>query len=140
MCFYFNLNSAKEPPPQTFCHALINSIQKRYSVFSKQILKPISSTSLSPSTTCRIFQPKPLHPLNMVAEFLNQQQQQPQEALTRNDSTRNNKEQRSIPLKTIGNYSLQQSIGKGSMGKVKLGVHNVTGEKVIKKKFNYLFL
>ncbi|KAG2236906.1 kinase-like domain-containing protein [Thamnidium elegans] len=70
----------------------------------------------------------------MVAEFLNQQQQQPKEPLiTRNDSTNRNKEQRSIPLKTIGNYSLQQSIGKGSMGKVKLGVHNVTGEKIAVK-------
>jgi serine/threonine protein kinase len=35
-----------------------------------------------------------------------------------------------VPVKTIGNYTLQQSLGKGSMGKVKLGVHNVTGEKV----------
>ncbi|KAI8342746.1 hypothetical protein BC941DRAFT_413722 [Chlamydoabsidia padenii] len=34
-------------------------------------------------------------------------------------------------LKVIGNYSLTESLGKGSMGKVKLGVHNVTGEKVI---------
>lgn len=32
--------------------------------------------------------------------------------------------------KSIGNYVLQQNLGKGSMGKVKLGVHNVTGEKV----------
>ncbi|GAA5801016.1 hypothetical protein HPULCUR_006456 [Helicostylum pulchrum] len=72
----------------------------------------------------------------MVTEFLNQQQQQPQpqEPPTRNDSnSRNIKEQRSVSLKTIGNYSLQQSIGKGSMGKVKLGVHNVTGEKIAVK-------
>ncbi len=39
--------------------------------------------------------------------------------------------QRSVPAKTIGNYTLQQSLGKGSMGKVKLGVHSVTGEKVL---------
>ncbi|ORZ19801.1 kinase-like domain-containing protein [Absidia repens] len=32
--------------------------------------------------------------------------------------------------KVIGNYSLSESLGKGSMGKVKLGVHNVTGDKV----------
>ncbi|ORX62248.1 Pkinase-domain-containing protein [Hesseltinella vesiculosa] len=32
--------------------------------------------------------------------------------------------------KVIGNYSLTESLGKGSMGKVKLGVHNVTGEKI----------
>ncbi|KAI7880632.1 Pkinase-domain-containing protein [Lichtheimia hyalospora FSU 10163] len=35
--------------------------------------------------------------------------------------------------KSIGNYVLQQNLGKGSMGKVKLGVHNVTGEKVAVK-------
>jgi hypothetical protein len=34
--------------------------------------------------------------------------------------------------KVIGNYSLTESLGKGSMGKVKLGVHNVTGDKVCK--------
>ncbi|CAO3596627.1 unnamed protein product [Absidia cylindrospora] len=32
--------------------------------------------------------------------------------------------------KVIGNYSLSESLGKGSMGKVKLGVHNVTGDKI----------
>lgn len=139
MCLCFNLNGAsktnKEPSPQTFCHALITSIQKRYSVFSKQILTPVSSTSLS--LTCqRIYQPKPLRPISMVADFLHQQQQDTTTTppIARNDSTRSRDHHRSIPLKTIGNYSLQQSIGKGSMGKVKLGVHNVTGEKV--KKYN----
>lgn len=43
-------------------------------------------------------------------------------------------EQRNGPAKMIGNYTLQQSLGKGSMGKVKLGVHNVTSEKVQKKE------
>ncbi|KAI9354774.1 kinase-like domain-containing protein [Pilaira anomala] len=69
----------------------------------------------------------------MVAEFLNQQQQQEIIPLSRNDSSNNKQQQRSTSLKTIGNYSLQQSIGKGSMGKVKLGVHNVTGEKIAVK-------
>ncbi|KAI8338166.1 kinase-like domain-containing protein [Chlamydoabsidia padenii] len=32
--------------------------------------------------------------------------------------------------KVIGNYTLTESLGKGSMGKVKLGVHNVTGDKI----------
>ncbi|KAF7727503.1 serine/threonine-protein kinase KIN2 [Apophysomyces ossiformis] len=36
-------------------------------------------------------------------------------------------------LKGIGHYTFQQSLGKGSMGKVKLGVHNVTGEKIAVK-------
>ncbi|CAO3689351.1 unnamed protein product [Rhizopus stolonifer] len=42
-------------------------------------------------------------------------------------------EQRNGPAKMIGNYTLQQSLGKGSMGKVKLGVHNVTSEKIAVK-------
>jgi serine/threonine protein kinase len=62
----------------------------------------------------------------MVADFAPQPQQEP--SISRHGSQR--EQQRSLPVKTIGNYSLQQSIGKGSMGKVKLGVHNVTGEKV----------
>lgn len=67
----------------------------------------------------------------MVTDFPQQQQQHVEtHNIIRNDSTRSKEHHRSIPLKTIGNYSLQQSIGKGSMGKVKLGVHNVTGEKV----------
>ncbi|KAI8388878.1 kinase-like domain-containing protein [Radiomyces spectabilis] len=35
--------------------------------------------------------------------------------------------------KGIGNYTFQQNLGKGSMGKVKLGVHIVTGAKVAVK-------
>ncbi|KAG0909807.1 hypothetical protein G6F57_008509 [Rhizopus arrhizus] len=45
----------------------------------------------------------------------------------------NSVEHRNGPAKTIGNYTLQQSLGKGSMGKVKLGVHSVTGEKIAVK-------
>ena len=33
-------------------------------------------------------------------------------------------------IRTVDNYQLVESLGKGSMGKVKLGVHAVTGEKV----------
>ncbi|KAF7722985.1 serine/threonine-protein kinase KIN2 [Apophysomyces ossiformis] len=36
-------------------------------------------------------------------------------------------------LEVISNYTLGRSLGKGSMGKVKLGTHNVTGEKVAVK-------
>lgn len=32
--------------------------------------------------------------------------------------------------KTIGNYSIEKSIGEGTFGKVKLGTHHITGEKV----------
>jgi serine/threonine protein kinase len=30
----------------------------------------------------------------------------------------------------IGNYSLQKAIGEGTFGKVHLGIHLITGEKV----------
>jgi 5'-AMP-activated protein kinase catalytic alpha subunit len=32
--------------------------------------------------------------------------------------------------KTIGHYSIEKSIGEGTFGKVKLGSHHITGEKV----------
>ncbi|CAO3631048.1 unnamed protein product [Mucor hiemalis] len=41
------------------------------------------------------------------------------------------------PLSCIDDYEFHRSLGKGSMGKVKLGIHNVTGEKV---KAVYAFL
>ena len=31
----------------------------------------------------------------------------------------------------LGNYTLGKNIGKGTFGKVKLGIHKLTGEKVI---------
>jgi len=34
------------------------------------------------------------------------------------------------PLTCIDDYEFHRSLGKGSMGKVKLGVHVVSGEKV----------
>jgi serine/threonine protein kinase len=70
----------------------------------------------------------------MAAEIIHQQQQhqqqhqQHQSDIIKHESI--SREQRSAPIKMIGNYTLQQSIGKGSMGKVKLATHNVTGEKV----------
>ncbi|KAI8884407.1 Pkinase-domain-containing protein [Backusella circina FSU 941] len=89
----------------------------------------------------------------MVAEFLHQQQQQqhhpqyqpqlqqphqPQEqhkdpSVKQEKHATHSRDHQAVPLKAIGNYSFQQSLGKGSMGKVKLGVHNVTGEKVAVK-------
>ena len=38
---------------------------------------------------------------------------------------------KSSPLSCIDDYEFHRSLGKGSMGKVKLGIHNTTGEKVI---------
>lgn len=36
------------------------------------------------------------------------------------------------PLSCIDDYEFHRSLGKGSMGKVKLGIHTTTGEKVNK--------
>ena len=36
----------------------------------------------------------------------------------------------SRPRKMVGSYRLTKTLGQGSMGKVKLAVHSVTGEKV----------
>ena len=33
----------------------------------------------------------------------------------------------------LGNYKLGKTIGEGTFGKVKLGTHKMTGEKVIKR-------
>lgn len=39
------------------------------------------------------------------------------------------------PLSSIEDYEFRRSLGKGSMGKVKLGVHVISGEKVNKINF-----
>jgi serine/threonine protein kinase len=46
-----------------------------------------------------------------------------------NTITKQNKSKTS-PLSCIDDYEFHRSLGKGSMGKVKLGIHLVTGEKV----------
>ena len=35
-----------------------------------------------------------------------------------------------IPIKTIGPYILEKTLGQGTFGKVKLGIHILTQEKV----------
>lgn len=62
---------------------------------------------------------------------------QSQQELHNNSIHRNDSMKEYVPLKAIGNYTFTQSIGKGSMGKVKLGVHNVTGEKVSSQFFSF---
>lgn len=46
-----------------------------------------------------------------------------------------NKDEQSIPDKkqeyNVKNYRISETIGKGTFGKVKLGVHVPTGEKVL---------
>ncbi|RCH85173.1 hypothetical protein CU098_001254, partial [Rhizopus stolonifer] len=46
------------------------------------------------------------------------------------------KELSSPKIKSIGCYSLHETIGRGSYGKVKLGVHQLTGKLVAIKKIN----
>jgi hypothetical protein len=48
----------------------------------------------------------------------------------RNSHDRPEEAPRVKPRKVIGNFTLTNTLGAGSMGKVKLGVHNITGEKV----------
>ena len=38
-----------------------------------------------------------------------------------------------MKTKSIGHYQIGKTIGEGTFGKVKLGVHNITGEKVAVK-------
>lgn len=42
------------------------------------------------------------------------------------------------PNRILGDYTLSKTLGAGSMGKVKLATHNVTGEKV-RGIFSFLF-
>ena len=39
----------------------------------------------------------------------------------------------------LGDFIIGKTLGKGTFGKVKLGIHRITGEKVIKKIFLYNF-
>lgn len=38
--------------------------------------------------------------------------------------------ERAKPRRVIGNFTLVNTLGSGSMGKVRLAVHNITGDKV----------
>ncbi|KAI8970338.1 kinase-like domain-containing protein [Mycotypha africana] len=75
-----------------------------------------------------------------MTDYLPQPQPQPHEmhanpstTISRASSARSYRDVPKPIVKTIGNYTMQQSIGKGSMGKVKLAVHNITGEKIAVK-------
>ena len=46
---------------------------------------------------------------------------------------RTNKKNRENKSKSIGHYLIGKTIGEGTFGKVKLGTHNLTGEKVAVK-------
>ena len=50
-----------------------------------------------------------------------------------------NTQQKTNKDKTIGQYQLGKSIGEGTFGKVKLGTHILTGEKVTTKVLFYDF-
>lgn len=48
-----------------------------------------------------------------------------------NKSRRSVSTERAKPRRVIGNFTLVSTLGSGSMGKVRLAVHNITGDKVI---------
>lgn len=49
---------------------------------------------------------------------------------TAHSSKRSVSSERAKPRRIIGNYTLINTLGSGSMGKVRLAVHNMTGDKV----------
>ena len=50
-------------------------------------------------------------------------------SLTNCDKAKKSEEEKEEYI--LGNYTLGKNIGKGTFGKVKLGIHKSTGEKVI---------
>lgn len=55
------------------------------------------------------------------------------------NGTTRSREHRSRPTnRVIGNYTMTKTLGAGSMGKVKLATHNVTGEKASSLRGCYL--
>ncbi len=40
----------------------------------------------------------------------------------------------------LGDFIIGETLGKGTFGKVKLGIHKITGEKVFNKNINSNFL
>lgn len=51
----------------------------------------------------------------------------------RHHARKSGKKPRENKSKSIGHYLIGKTIGEGTFGKVKLGTHNVTGEKVAVK-------
>lgn len=43
------------------------------------------------------------------------------------------KNKKKVKVTKIGNYTISKTLGEGTFGKVKLGLHNLTGEKVAVK-------
>ncbi|GAN09729.1 Ser/Thr protein kinase [Mucor ambiguus] len=52
---------------------------------------------------------------------------------TTHTSRRSMSSERAKPRRIIGNYTLVNTLGSGSMGKVRLAVHNITGDKLAVK-------
>jgi hypothetical protein len=57
-----------------------------------------------------------------------------------NTTRRSISSERSKPRRVIGNYTLINTLGSGSMGKVRLAVHNITGDKVSTEYLVYIQL
>ncbi len=59
-----------------------------------------------------------------------EEQHQRSNNATPNPSTQGKPPIETKPRRTIGHYNIEKSIGEGTFGKVKLGTHHLTGEKV----------
>jgi serine/threonine protein kinase len=60
-----------------------------------------------------------------------------------NSQRRKHREEHSKPSRSnriLGDYTLSKTLGAGSMGKVKLATHNITGEKVCISALSVLLL
>ncbi|KAK9762551.1 Serine/threonine-protein kinase [Basidiobolus ranarum] len=84
---------------------------------------PVTPTILEASIPEEIF--GPTDSLMENVETNPPKTKNPTEVKTQNPSGKSTKTRRSV-----GEYQLNKTLGAGSMGKVKLGIHNVTGEKV----------
>lgn len=58
------------------------------------------------------------------------EEQQRSNNITPNPSNQGKPPLEAKPRRTIGHYNIEKSIGEGTFGKVKLGTHHLTGEKV----------
>lgn len=77
---------------------------------------PDNSSSISPHT--------------LTPQTSREADKRPATLTAHNTSKRSVSSERAKPRRIIGNYTLINTLGSGSMGKVRLAVHNITGDKV----------
>lgn len=108
-----------------------------------QAIKPLPALELTDPSLHSPISSSPATPLPIAARSAsvsrrknntsveNHQQRPLSASSTPDDSTQRK------PRKMLGNYTLSKTLGAGSMGKVKLAVHGVTGHKVSYPHFYY---